>query len=198
MPENRFYIKVKSLIQSNKKLIIFLLCFCILYFGTKGFIGITAKGGWYIKFLDEHLNFVAWYRYLIFEGSKAMLELLGYTATIVDPFHIQINNSNQVQMVYSCLGFGVISFWVAFVYSNEGSIRNKFLWIVSGTAAFVVLNMCRVAIILLADYKHFATKLPLDHHALFNLCSYVLIGIFVYAYTRSIQTKNNKTAIDFH
>ena len=40
----------------HKKLIIFLSCFCVLYFGIKGFIGITAKGGSYIFFLDEIMD----------------------------------------------------------------------------------------------------------------------------------------------
>ena len=175
----------------HKKLIIFLSCFCVLYFGIKGFIGITAKGGYYIFFLDEYVNFVVWYRNFLFSGTKIMLAAFGYTGTVTNQYIIQINGSNKVQLVYNCLGYGVISFWIAFVVSNEGRLLNKVLWILGGIAAFSVMNMSRIAIILVANYKHYASVLPIDHHALFNICSYVLIGFFVYAYARAVEMKES-------
>jgi exosortase/archaeosortase family protein len=165
------------------------LCFFVFYFGIKGFIGITAKGGYYNAFLDEHANFVVWYRNFLFTGTKIILQTFGYTANVLSEFVIQINGSNKVVLIYSCLGYGVISFWIAFVISNEGSLLNKMLWIIGGITAFSVLNMCRIAIILIANYKNYTPALPIDHHALFNICSYILIGFFMYVYARSINIK---------
>ncbi len=162
-------------------------CFCVLYFGIKGFIGITAKGGIYYAFLDEHVNFVVWYRNFLFYGTKIILKPLGFTAKVLSKYVIQINGSNKVGLVYSCLGYGVLSFWTAFVISNDGKPLHKLYWIIGGIAAFSILNMSRIALILIANYKHYASPFEIDHHTLFNICSYLLIGVFVYAYARSVQ-----------
>ncbi|MFX6808017.1 hypothetical protein ABTH26_20125, partial [Acinetobacter baumannii] len=76
--------------------------FAILYLGTYGFIGITSPGGYYFTFLDQQLNYINWLRHLLLTGSKWIVQVLGYTATLPDPYHVQINHANRVQLVYAC------------------------------------------------------------------------------------------------
>jgi exosortase/archaeosortase family protein len=179
------------LLKENKRIFYFLVSFLLLYYGVLGYIGIVSKGGMYIEFLDKYLNFIDWYRSILLHGAKLIVELLGYSSQIVDKIYITINNSFVVIIVYSCLGYGIISCWIAFVISNEGNLKFKTIWMILGTMAFVLLNIIRIALMLITNYKNYDFKIPFDHHTLFNISSYLLMFIFAFLYTNKIKKISN-------
>jgi exosortase/archaeosortase family protein len=169
----------------------FLLLFSLLYYGTFFFIGITAKGGIYIEWLDKYFNYVRWLRNLLLYGSKLIVELLGYTATIKNAYNVQINNTNSVVLVYNCLGYGVISYWIAFIVTNNGSIKFKLIWLMAGIIGITLSNMIRIAVILIAVYSKWKLSFNIEHHAFYNILSYGIIILLSLTYLKQLKTKNS-------
>jgi exosortase/archaeosortase family protein len=99
-----------------------------------------------------------------------------------------------VHMVYSCIGYGVMSFWAAFIIVNKGSWKKKFLWVVSGWIAIWCINVVRLSLLILAINKNWQMPLGLDHHTWFTIAAYILIFILIYFYDRSSKKncKNQK------
>jgi exosortase/archaeosortase family protein len=96
-----------------------------------------------------------------------------------------------VSVVYSCLGFGVMSFWVAFVVANNGSALKKIIWVTAGLFSLWCINVIRISMVLLAANKHWKFPLGLDHHTWFNIVAYLFIFIMMYFYDRSFKENVN-------
>jgi len=172
----------------NKKLIIFIISFLFLDYFFQGYISITDKSSnHFIPFFYEYLNIVKGYRIIILQGSKYFIESLSYSSRIHDDYYIQINNKNQVVLVYSCLGFGIISFWFSFIISNAGSFFFKTTWLFFGVIALTLLNSFRISLILISNYWEFKPFLPFDHHTSYNIFSYLLILILMWRYLKAID-----------
>ena len=168
--------------------VVFMAVFLVLYYGTTAFIGITGEGGrYYNAWLAHNLNYVAWLRGGILYGACGIMRLLGFDAHVIAPFSIHILHSATVQMVYSCLGYGVISFWLAFIVANTASIKTKLVWGLCGLAAIVFSNMLRVCVLLIAIDKKWPTFFKIDHHTFYNICSYVIVIVLIWAFNRKIS-----------
>ena len=184
---------LKSFFDDNKKLIIFIISFLLSYYFFKGYISITDQLSLnFMPFVFEHLNIVKGYRNFLLQGSKYFVESFGYTTNIHDDYFIKINNKNQVQIVYSCLGFGVISFWISFILSNVGSYLFKFLWLVGGIIILSFLNILRLSLILIWNYWNYPPLFPIDHHTTFNIFSYILIFLLMLGYLKSLDINIDK------
>ena len=112
----------------------FILSFCVLYYGTIAFIGISSPGGFYIPFADKYINYVAWLRAGLLYSSKFVIELFHFQISLPDAYTIKIQNGNGVHIGYDCIGYGVLFFWVAFVFANNIPVVNKVKWMVGGVA----------------------------------------------------------------
>jgi exosortase/archaeosortase family protein len=177
----------------------FLGLFLILYYGNYFVFGITAPGGkFYSAFIDDYLNYTAWLRQSILAGAKILTGLLGFSTEIKGEFHLRsITDGNSVQLVYSCLGLGVMSFWTAFVAAHKINWRKKLSWILIGLFSIWFINCCRIAIILIAAVKKWNYNKYMDHHAMFNLVAYVLIFILIILFIRKQGlSKSNYTSAD--
>src|SRR5829696_2477878 len=93
--------------------------FCILYFGTLLVIGLSTKENSYSPFVADHLDYVAPLRKSILYSSKFLLNLFGNSSFLKDDFSIYLQNGKGVRIVYSCVGYGVLSFWASFVIANS-------------------------------------------------------------------------------
>ena len=94
-----------------------------------------------------------------------------------------------------CVGYGVYSFWVAFVVANSGSIGRKFTWIVFGVLGLWFINVIRITLFLLAVNKGWPMPLGWDHHTWFNIFAYLLIFSMIWWYdkTGKKSLKNTQT-----
>ena len=104
---------------------------------------------------------------------------------------IRMVNGEGVQMVYACLGYGVTSFWLAFVFANRGSWKRKMIWMFIGAGMLWIINVFRISLVLLANSKHWAVPLGWDHHTWFNIVAYGMIFGMMWLYDRK-----NKKAMD--
>ena len=160
----------------------FLFFALFFYYGSYGYIGITTPGGDYFPFLDKYLNIFDWYRAFLLLGSHLITELVGYHSIIVNKYHLQIINGHSVQLVFSCLGAGLLGVWFAFVIAYPSYLKKKLIWTLIGFLVISILNMIRLAGLVIV-----ANKVNLnftDHHTYFNIVVYIFIIIMIYFFTR--------------
>lgn len=164
-----------------------LLLFALFYVGSIGLIGITSPGGsGYSRFIDQHLNLIAWLRAAILHAANLVSNLLGTDSFVKEPFFLVSGSSGRrVQMVYSCIGYGIMSFWAAFVLAHAGAFKKKIIWLLAGLLIIFIINSCRVGIILVAIENNWNINRFADHHTTFNIVSYIFIFILIYFFTKS-------------
>jgi exosortase/archaeosortase family protein len=170
----------------------FLCLFGLLYGFYIFYLGITSPGGRYIAFLDIHLNFIAWLRSALIEGSAAILNLLGYQ-TKTTAAQLLVVGHNTLHVGYDCLGFGVMCFFTAFVLTYPGILKPKLYFGGIGLIVIQLINLSRFVI--LALYWHKSTRVYLsDHHTIFNIVVYIIIAISLYFYIKYQDKALNENA----
>ncbi len=179
----------------------FLIVFAVLSVGFYGYVGIVSPGGkGYSPFLDQYANIPDWATYFISKSAKGILTLLGYEVFQRRPDNITIAGSKGVTILWACLGFGVMSCWVAFVTAHKAAATFKGKWVAIGLSLITLLNIVRIAMIALANHHHWTAFQALDPHQTFNIASYVLIlglmGWFVVRYKQnnSVNTNYSQTS----
>lgn len=174
---------------TDKKFIVFLvkflLTFCVLYYGTIAFIGITAPGGYYSPFADKHLDYVAGLRFLLLQSSRAVLALFGWHTYLKDVYTIKLLNGSGVHIGYDCIGYGVIFFWVAFIYANEVAFAKKIKWMLAGITVIWLVNVIRISLMLVAVNNKWMPLFSLDNHTWFNIAAYSVIFTMIYLFDMS-------------
>ncbi|NTS43796.1 hypothetical protein HRG84_23140 [Flavisolibacter sp. BT320] len=163
----------------------FLGLFAILFYGTEAVIAFASPGDHYWPWLANNLNFIPPFRMFLMRSAQALLAAGGWQTGITDAHTLAFPGGASVRMVYSCLGYGVLSFWIAFIFANRGSWQKKSAWMLAGALALVGINIVRIALILLAAQKGWAIPLGWDHHTWFNIVAYLLIFAMIWGYDRS-------------
>jgi exosortase/archaeosortase family protein len=167
---------------------VFLGVFLVLYGGTYAFIGITAPGGkLYSEWLANHLNYVSWFRQFLLSGAGVFVQPFGLDAHVIDPYTLSVSGVASVRMVYACLGYGIISFWIAFVVANPITIKQKIGWGFGGSVAIVISNMIRIAVLLIASAKKWPTLFKIDHHTVYSICNYLLIILLIFLFNKQLR-----------
>lgn len=178
----------------NKPILLYLLkftgAFCILYFGTLAIIGLSAPGGYYSGFVNKYLNFIPAFRDSLLMASKYFLSILGYETYQSSPTQLRMVGGGGVNLVYSCLGYGVTSFWLAFVFANTGTWKKKLLWMLGGAAILYIINVIRISLVLLANGKLWSFPFGWDNHTWFNIVAYLGIFIMIWFFDRSVKLKS--------
>ncbi len=172
----------------------FIAVFTLLYLFFPFYWGVTGSGGkLYSPFLAEHFNFLNAFTSFLTNSAKLLLHTLGYETQQRVYNSLRIGSSRGVIVNHSCLGWGVMSFWFAFVYANNGQWKYKFKWILVGIFLIIFLNILRISLIALANHKGWNIITGLDHHQTFNIASYGCIFILMIRYiTVHKNTHKNK------
>lgn len=163
----------------------FLLCFTALYLLFPLYRGLTGQGGSvYSEFLDTQLNLIKGFSYFLTSSAKLILEEFHYAVMQNDYHTLRIEHSRGVIVNPSCLGWGVMSFWIAFVFANAGTWEHKLWWMLRGLTAIILLNITRIVLITLANHQDWQFITSLDHHQTFNILSYSCIFLLMVWYIR--------------
>ena len=165
----------------------FLLIFLIFYFGTKLIIGLTFKDGLYIKFIDDYFNYISWIKKSLMYGAQMVAKLLGYTTIKEHNYTLRIANGRGVIISQGCVGYGVMSFWLAYVLSNQAKIIKKITWSLLGLLIIWIINVMRIGLFLVSIDKGWEMPLGIDHHTWFNIFAYIGIFVLIYFFEKSIQ-----------
>jgi exosortase/archaeosortase family protein len=172
--------------------VIFLTVFLICYFGVLFLTGITVPGGTYSPFAEKYFNIASWLRSSLILGAKAFLSLLGTETIRIDDYVLRAVGGRGVRIVYSCLGFGVMSFWFAYIVANIASIQKKIVWVSGGLLFLWILNVVRISLVLLAGKKGWHFPFGWDHHTWFNIVAYLAIFAMIYFFEKSLKNKNKE------
>jgi exosortase/archaeosortase family protein len=170
--------------QKNEPLrfiILFILLFAIFYYFNIFFFGITSPRNYYSSFLDNHLNYIRGLRVLLLNVSSQILNWMGF-ASITNEYDLLVAGHGVIQLVYSCLGLGVISFFAAFVIAYPKRLKPKIIFLVSGVIGIEVLNVIRFVLLALFWQKH--GEHVLDHHTIFNIFIYLVIAVTLYFWVK--------------
>jgi exosortase/archaeosortase family protein len=164
-----------------KFLLVFLSLFTLFYYFNILFFGLTSEGNHYNAFLDEHLNYIRLLRNILLGATAQLLNLMGYTAITSDT-ELLVAGRGTIQLVYSCLGLGVMSFFTAFVIAYPKKLKVKLVFLLCGLLVIQLLNIIRF--VLLALFWNKTKGIILDHHTIFNIIIYVIIGISIYFWVK--------------
>ncbi len=163
----------------------FLGVFAIAYFGTIAWIGLAAPGNYYSPFIDQYLDYVSWLRSSLLHTSKWVLEMTGTAIVIPDAYSLQVVNGASIHIGYDCIGYGVMSFWLAFVIANTGSFLKKGVWVSVGLITIWLINILRICLFLVTLNKKQTMPFGLDNHTFFNITAYIAIFILIYLFDKS-------------
>jgi exosortase/archaeosortase family protein len=166
----------------------FIILFLIFYYFNILFLGITSPGNYYSEFLATHLNYIQWLRSLLISGSAQILNWLGYDA-IYNHIDLLVAGKGTIRLAYDCLGFGVMSFWSAFIIAYPKKLNQKLVFLASGILGIQLLNIVRF--VLLALFWTRSTNQIIDHHTIFNIIIYLLIMISLYFWIKHDDSATN-------
>lgn len=172
----------------------------ILNFFSIGYHGIVSpEGARYSPFLDTYFNYIQWIRRILMEAANIFSNALGTESYISGSQMMKIGNDIEVEIWLPCLGIGIMSFWTAFIITNSGDWKKKLRWWIGGIFGIYLVNCVRITLFLVALDRNWAQNTALDHHDLFNIAAYILIGLMMYSYTedkaeRIVNTKSIQPA----
>lgn len=105
---------------------------------------------------------------------------------------MRITGGRGIIIAMDCVGYGVYSFWIAFVAANSGSFTRKLKWIFFGVLVLWLINDIRITLFLVAINKGWPMPLGLDHHTWFNIFAYLFIFLMIWWYDKTGKLKNVK------
>lgn len=163
-------------------------------------IGLASPVSYYSPFVDKYLDYVSGLKNTLLYGTQFTLSIFQIPTEILPNFAIKIVDGKGVIVAQSCVGFGVYSFWIAFVAANKGVFWRKVKWIALGLLSLWLINVIRITLFLLAVNKGWPMPLGLDHHTWFNIFAYLLIFILIWWYDKRSKSleKNLSTPINEH
>ena len=162
----------------------FLLLFSIFYFGTELWIGITSPENYYNAFCDKNLNYIKWLRLSILSAATFLCGLFKYQAELVNSNIIIGFNGFQINMIYSCIGYGLLSFWAAFTIAFPTTIKQKLIWLVAGLLVLWFTNVVRIALLLIIINKAKSVAPFQNHHTIYNAITYCIIAGMIYFFIK--------------
>lgn len=168
--------------------ITFLVLFLSFYYFNILFFGITQPGNHYSPWLAHHLNYIQALRVGLLKCSAQLLKWMGFSA-ITNQYELLVAGHGIIQLVYSCLGLGLISFFAAFVLSYPKKWKSKITFLIVGILGIEFLNILRFVV--LALFWHHNDAHIVDHHTLFNIFIYLVIAVTLYFWV-----KNDKVLSD--
>ena len=121
-----------------------------------------------------------------------ILSLFHIQTTKEPGFLIRITGGRGVHIAMDCVGYGVYSFWIAFVASNSGGLWKKVKWVTGGLVLLWLINVTRITLFLVAINKGWPMPLGIGHHTWFNIAAYLLIFILIWLYDRSTKSGRRK------
>ncbi|GEO08376.1 archaeosortase/exosortase family protein [Segetibacter aerophilus] len=167
----------------------FLVLLLSLYYFNLIYWGLTDPKNFYVPFFDKYLNYISWLTTSILKAASFIDSVFGVKASITGN-NIFAPKGASVFLSYECLGFGVMSFWIAFIVADRSSLKRKFLWCFAGVILIWVINCCRIAILMLALQNKWPQSTHMDHHDMFNVAAYLLILLLIYLYNREDKRVN--------
>lgn len=168
----------------------FLGAFCLLFYGTEAVIALSSPENRYSPFVARYLDFVAPYCRFLLAATKGLVALLGIQTGLQKGYMLTVAGGTGIRLAFDCIGYGVLSFWAAFVLANRGTARKKLAWIMGGSALLSAINIVRLSLVLVANNRGWPAPLGWDHHTWFNIVTYLFIFAMIWRFDRTGYKKS--------
>jgi len=159
------------------------------------FIATSSPGGLYIKWLDENLNYIQHWRTFDLQTTANILNKYGYQVKVTD-FSLSVYGYSGFKLAYSCLGYGIMSFYAAFVLVYPKGILSRMIMLGLGLLAIQALNLIRFSFISIY-WKSTYTNSWINHHTVFNIIIYLLILLSLLWWTKTNNNANTYASNKF-
>jgi len=176
---------LKSYVFYQKELrfiLMFLAIFGTVYTFNIAAIAVTTPGGFYWLWAAENCNYIRYWRTMDIQATSIILKLLGYQVSTTWQ-SVLVTGHAGFKLVYSCLGYGVMSFFLAFILAFPKKWISKIWMMLFGIILIQALNLVRFIFIALFWKKQLIANL-LDHHTIFNIIIYLVILTIMYKWTQ--------------
>jgi exosortase/archaeosortase family protein len=167
----------------------FILLFLFFYGFTILIISLAAPGGIYSSFIQNYFDYVSWIKITLMKGASFIAKLFGYSTHFETGYLVRIKNGRGVYIAYDCVGYGVYSFWSAFVLATATSFFKKLYWLIGGLFLLWIINVIRIGLFLVAINKGWKMPLGIGHHTWYNIFAYTSILIMMYIFNLNTLTK---------
>lgn len=117
-------------------------------------------------------------------GVSFLLSLFGFETTHETGFVVRLEHKRGVVIAYDCVGYGVYSFWAAFVIATRAAFKKKGFWLVGGLLLLWLINTVRISLFLVSINRGWAMPFHLDHHTLFNISAYTAILLMMFIFDK--------------
>ncbi len=165
-------------VSSFKFIMKFTVAFCLIYGLNILFISLVSPGGIYLHWLDQHFNYIRAWREFNISSCAIILKKTGHQVKTTS-IGLTVTGYSGFRLIYSCLGYGIMSCFAAFIIAFQKPKKTKFVVLITGLTAIQLLNISRLALIA----RFYKGSLPCDHHLLFNISIYLFITVFIYKWT---------------
>lgn len=174
-------------------LVKFLLIFVASYYLAEALIAMCSPGGnYYIPWMAEHMDVIGAIKQSLLWGTKMVLQIFGIDTYQVPNYIIRVQLGRGVRIAHGCVGYGVYSFWIAYMMAGAYSFSSRMRWLTGGLLLLWLINVIRISFLLAAINRGWSMPLGWDHHTWFNVLSY--IAIFAMIFIHDQQTlKDNPT-----
>lgn len=198
-------IRVKKYLGSSyphRPVFLFLIKTILLFLSINYFFiaytGLTVSGGkFFSPFFAEHADFIGAFRRFLLWGGVQFANLIGYPSGYTD-YTMFIDGGLRVRMVYSCMGIGVMSAYVALILAWPARWWNRLISLCIGLAVIILINMVRIgALAILFSIGHHQLFRFINHHDVFNIVVVVMIFLlFVFHTQRNTPTRTTDQGIN--
>jgi exosortase/archaeosortase family protein len=172
-------------------LLIFVCVFAVCYFGSLAIVGLSSPGRYYIPAIEKYFNYVKWLRQSLMASTQWLLSLRGVDTYYKSEHVLSQVGGRGIKLVYSCLGLGIMSLWLAFVVAWTSPLKRKLIWIIGGLFIIWLLNITRLTLFLYAINQYWKMPFGIDHHTWFNIVAYGAIFLMMYLFTKSKVKRQN-------
>ncbi len=138
---------------------------------------------YYSPFIDNYLNYISWIDSSILYTSNLIVHAFGLHSFVIGKV-IKIPAGASVWLWPPCTGLGIMSFWIAFVFSHRLHWKIKLFWSLTGIVIIWFVNCWRIALLLMSLQNKWKTFKFIDHHEMFNIAAYSVILLLIYFFSK--------------
>jgi exosortase/archaeosortase family protein len=171
--------------RSLKFMCKFLGLFLVFYYSNVAFISLSSPGGFHIPYLETQLNYIDSIRNFYISTASFILVNLGFRVS-TSSMSLSVADHSGFRLVYSCLGYGIISCFTAFTLAIPKPFKSRHLFLLVGVALIVLLNIFRLVFISIY-YKAEFRLFTLDHHTLYNSLTYGVLLLFSFLWLKTLK-----------
>lgn len=184
--------RLKAVFNSSFNIIVFAAIVIVLNTLFYIYVGLVTPGGsTYSPFLEKYFNLPVWTANGLAKLSATLLNVIGFETYQKSLKNISIIGGGGANITWGCIGFGVISCWIAFVVAHKARKNFKMKWLIAGILFVFVLNVFRLMLIPVAIHNNWHFISSLNVHTSFNIACYILLIIISIVFVRNYQEHEN-------